>query len=245
MSSSSVSMDQYHPSSVGIDASRANDRRNSTRLVRPRSWRRRRRGLSSGQPPRNSRRAVDVPLPWPGKGLVEVVDIEDQPALGCPETSEVHEMAVPAQLNHDAGVRCVRQIRSHHRRRTSEEAERRLRHPAVADRQQVLDAALALRNQHPDRIRSIRRRLPNLRAPSAARRRGALGPTPAARRDRRLPSAALRRCAASSARANAATLRSPTAATSLTRSSSTLKPRGASFSSISRNPRFRRTNTWM
>ena len=79
---------------------------------------------------------------------------------------------------------------------------------------------------------------PNLRAPSAAPRRGALGPTPAARHDRRLPSGrpappvphppcapTLPHCA------------SPTAVPSSTRSSSMSKPRGASFSSISRIPR--------
>ena len=42
------------------------------------------------------REALDVPLPGPGKGLVEVVDVQHQPAIGGGEDPEVREVRVAA-----------------------------------------------------------------------------------------------------------------------------------------------------
>ena len=44
------------------------------------------------------REPLDVPLPRPGKGLVEVVDVEDQPALRRGERTEVHQVRVATHL---------------------------------------------------------------------------------------------------------------------------------------------------
>ena len=45
---------------------------------------------------------LDVPLPRTGKGLIEVVGVEDQRALGRGEEAEVGEVGVAAGLDDDA-----------------------------------------------------------------------------------------------------------------------------------------------
>ena len=45
------------------------------------------------------REPLDVPLPRPRQGLVEVVDAEDEIALLGPEDAEVEEMRVTAELH--------------------------------------------------------------------------------------------------------------------------------------------------
>ena len=52
------------------------------------------------------REAFDVPLPRPGQGLVEVVDVEHQPAFRGGEQAEVRQMGIPADLG-DQPVRGV------------------------------------------------------------------------------------------------------------------------------------------
>ncbi len=49
--------------------------------------------------------ALDVPLPRPGQRLVEVVDVEDEPALGRGEDAEVREVRVAAALHRQPGPR--------------------------------------------------------------------------------------------------------------------------------------------
>jgi len=48
--------------------------------------------------------ALDVPLEWAANGLVEVVDVEDEAAIGRGEGSEVADVRVAAELGEDAGV---------------------------------------------------------------------------------------------------------------------------------------------
>ena len=81
--------------------------------------------------------ALDVPLPWPGKGLVEVVDAEDQPPFRRREHTEVQEVGIAADLHGDPGPRRAGEVVGHQQRRTSIERERRHQHPAVADRHQL------------------------------------------------------------------------------------------------------------
>jgi len=45
--------------------------------------------------------AFDVPLPRTGKGLIEVVDVEDHLALRGGEQAEVGQVRIPAQLHAD------------------------------------------------------------------------------------------------------------------------------------------------
>ena len=47
---------------------------------------------------RSCREPLHVPLPRARQRLVEVIDVEHQPAIGRPEHSEVHEVRIAAQL---------------------------------------------------------------------------------------------------------------------------------------------------
>src|SRR4029079_13437430 len=49
------------------------------------------------------RHALDVPLPWTGQRLIEVVRAEDEPAVRRREAAEVRDVRVPAGLHDDAG----------------------------------------------------------------------------------------------------------------------------------------------
>ena len=51
------------------------------------------------------RQALDVPLPRPGQGLVEVVEIEDEAAMWRSEGAEVRQVRVAAQLHVQSGDR--------------------------------------------------------------------------------------------------------------------------------------------
>ena len=51
-----------------------------------------RHGQAGGQP-------LDVPLERAGQGLVEVVDVEDQPPLRRGERAEIGQVRIPAQLH--------------------------------------------------------------------------------------------------------------------------------------------------
>jgi hypothetical protein len=97
---------------------------------------------------------LDVPFPGTGCGLVEVVDVEDQPAFGGSEDTEVHQVRVTAGLHSKAGCRRPREVRRHDERRTAIERERRHEHPPVADRHELGDPGGSLALQQRDRIRS-------------------------------------------------------------------------------------------
>jgi len=88
-------------------------------------------------------------------GLVEVVDVEDDAPLRRGEGAEVHQVRVAAGLHADAGAGRARQVGRHDRRRAAVEGEGRGQHAAVADRHQVLDAALAAAHQQFDRVGTI------------------------------------------------------------------------------------------
>ena len=56
------------------------------------------------------RQALDVPLPRPRQGLVEVVDVEDQPPVGGGEDAEVRQVGVAAHLHPKPGLGRRRQV---------------------------------------------------------------------------------------------------------------------------------------
>ena len=103
---------------------------------------------------------LDVPLPRRGQGLVEVVQVEDQVALGRGKEAEVRQVAVPARLDKNAAGRGSRQIARHHRGRSAEKRERARQHAAVADGDQLGHTAQARFFQHRDRVTAVGRRLP-------------------------------------------------------------------------------------
>jgi hypothetical protein len=59
------------------------------------------------------RHPLDVVFERSGEGLVEVVQIEQQPPLGRGEQPEVRQMSVTAQLHLEAGGRGVLQVGGH------------------------------------------------------------------------------------------------------------------------------------
>ena len=85
------------------------------------------------------RQALDVPFPWAGQRLVEVVDVEDYPPLRRREATHVQQMAITTELRPDAAGRRVGQVSCHDVRRATEEGERGHHHAAVANRHQVGD----------------------------------------------------------------------------------------------------------
>src|SRR5215203_3983605 len=104
--------------------------------------------------------ALDVPLPWPGQGLVEVVEVEEQGALGRGIQPEVREVGVAAQLRLDATLRRACEVVGHDDGRPTHERERGGHHTRVPDWQKVRNPVPGLRLQEVNRVRPIGRRLP-------------------------------------------------------------------------------------
>ncbi len=103
------------------------------------------------------RQALDVPLEWARRGLVEVVDVEHQAALRRAEDAEVREVRITAQLHPQAGRRRRGEIIGHHQRRAPEECERGDHHAAVANRYEVLGPRDRLGLQQRDRVGTAHR----------------------------------------------------------------------------------------
>ena len=106
------------------------------------------------------RQPLHVPLPGRGQRLVEVVDVEDQLALGRAEEAEVGQVRVPARLHDHPGRRGGGQVAGHGQGRAPVVGERGLHHPAVPHRDQVREPGGTLRLQQPDRVSPVGRRLP-------------------------------------------------------------------------------------
>ena len=103
--------------------------------------------------------ALDVPLPGPGERLVEVVDVEHEPALGRREHAEVRQVGVAAALHGQTRAGRAREVVRHDLGGAAVEREGRDEHPPVADRDQLGDARARLVLEQIDRIRPIVRRL--------------------------------------------------------------------------------------
>ena len=110
-----------------------------------------RHGQAGGQP-------LDVPLERAGQGLVEIVDVEDQPPLRRGERPEIGQVRIPAQLHPKPRRGSCGQIRRHRQRGPPVEGERGYQHPPVPDRHQLRHPALCLLQQQPDRIPRLARR---------------------------------------------------------------------------------------
>ena len=99
------------------------------------------------------RQALDVPLERPGQGLVEVVDVEHQLALGAREDAEVREVGVTAELDAQVGRGRRREVVGHDQRRAAVEGERRHEHPPVADGHEFGNTARGLALEKGDGVR--------------------------------------------------------------------------------------------
>ena len=104
--------------------------------------------------------ALQVPLDGAGQGLVEVVQTEDERALGCVEDAEVQQVRITAQLGAQSCGRRRRQVGGHDARAATEEGEGRHQHPAVADRHQLGGPSSGLALEDGDGILAGRQRVP-------------------------------------------------------------------------------------
>ena len=96
----------------------------------------------------------------PGRVSSKSLTSKHQTAVGGGEDAEVREVGVAAGLDLQPGLGGLREVHRHDRRRAAIEGERRGEHPPVADRDELLDAALGLVLEQLDRIFPARRRLP-------------------------------------------------------------------------------------
>ena len=101
------------------------------------------------------REALDVPFPRAGQGLVEIVDVENHPALGRAEQAEVRQVRVTAQLHGHPRCRGSRQVGCHDQRGAPVERERRHQHPPVTDGHQLRHPARRLLLQQRYRVRAV------------------------------------------------------------------------------------------
>src|SRR5271156_3916416 len=76
--------------------------------------------------------ALDVPFPGSLKGFVEIVDVEQELALGAGKAAEIRSVAITAGLHANSCGGSFREIPGHHGCRTAEERERGLAHAAGA-----------------------------------------------------------------------------------------------------------------
>ena len=83
-----------------------------------------------------------VPLPGSRRRLVEVVDVENEPAFGRAEASEIADVTVAAGLHAKSGSRRAGEIESHQSRCASKERKGRLAHSSVANRKKLRQAPL-------------------------------------------------------------------------------------------------------
>ena len=104
--------------------------------------------------------ALHVPLPRSRQGLVEVVDVEHEMALGRGEDAEVQHVRVTARLHLQPAHRRGGEVVGHHLGRAAQERERRDHHAPDADRHQLGDAGHVPRFEERDRIGPIGRRAP-------------------------------------------------------------------------------------
>src|SRR5262249_31452180 len=102
--------------------------------------------------------ALEIPFPWPGQRLVEIVGVEHQIAFGSPKETEVLQMRVAAQLRANAGRRRGREVSSHHHGRAANKCKGRLSHAPVANRKQLRKPRLRLLLEQLQRIPPVRER---------------------------------------------------------------------------------------
>src|SRR5215471_12853676 len=86
------------------------------------------------------------------QGAREVVDIEDDVAFRCRESTEIHEMAVTARLHIQPSNRQPCQVGRHDSGSPTIKGKRRLQHPAISNRNEPFQSAGVRFLQNVDRI---------------------------------------------------------------------------------------------
>ena len=118
------------------------------------------------------RHPLHVVLERPRKGLVEIVQIEQQLPLRRGEHAEIRQMRIAAQLDAQPRRRRVLEVRGHDLRRTPVERERRNHHPAMPHGHEVGLAGGVLLLEQRNRVGAVPGRTP---APVTRRGRSAPG----------------------------------------------------------------------
>ena len=116
---------------------------------------------------------AQVPLPGAGMGLVEVVEVEDEVALGGGVEAEVAQVRVTADHRRDAGGGQPGEVLRHHPGRAAEEGERAGGHPPDPHRDQPAHPARVARDHLLHRVGAPGVRGPSRPAPSVAPAAGA------------------------------------------------------------------------
>ena len=98
------------------------------------------------------REPLDVPLPGPGKRLLEVVRVEDKRLLTRGVEAEVREAGVAQELHLDAGPHSPGEVGSHHRCRTPVERVGARLHARVAQRNELRKAVRVLPLEDRERV---------------------------------------------------------------------------------------------
>src|SRR5262245_16113705 len=106
---------------------------------------------------RGNRDACNQPLEVhreidPRQRLVEIIDVEYEVLLRGRECPEVHQMAVAASLDGNAGARLMLEVLGHYRGGAAQERERTYAHALVTNRDQLRHAVAIARGQDGDRI---------------------------------------------------------------------------------------------
>src|SRR5215831_3738037 len=106
-------------------------------------------------------KTLDVPFPRRDCCFVEIIDVENELALGRGEATEVQQVTIAAGLHIHAGHWGPGKIAGHDCSGAAIERERRDHHPAVAQGNEIGQPALVGGDQQRDGVRTFWRRMPS------------------------------------------------------------------------------------
>ena len=98
--------------------------------------------------------AFDVPFPGAGDGFVEIVEVEDQLAVGSGEGAKVLDVGIAAELDDETGVGEAGKVGSHDGDGAAEEGEGGDHHARVFDGEEVLDPVFGGTEEYGDGVES-------------------------------------------------------------------------------------------
>src|SRR6516165_6738830 len=75
------------------------------------------------------------------QGFIKIVNVEDDVAFRCGEATEIHEVTIAACLYLEMCVGHLGQVGRHHSGGSAIEEKRRLQHPTISDRHELLHSS--------------------------------------------------------------------------------------------------------
>ncbi len=106
------------------------------------------------------RQALEVPFPRPFQGLVEIIEVEHQLALGGRKQPEVGQMRVAARLHRQTRDRSRLEVGGHNSCCRAIKGKRRGHHPTASYRDEPVQAVMVLFLNQADRVGSRGSRRP-------------------------------------------------------------------------------------